>query len=57
MSEETTDRFQGEIEKVVDYFRHEYDISYAETVGVLEVVKIGLVVELAVPDDEDEDDE
>jgi hypothetical protein len=30
-----TDRFGNEIDKIIDYMRKEYEISYAEVVGIL----------------------
>lgn len=34
-----TDSFADELDKLVDRFRSEYDMSYAQVVGVLEMKK------------------
>lgn len=41
--------FQDEIEKVVNRFREEYDLTYAEMIGQLEIVKQNLFLELVGP--------
>ena len=46
--------FQDEIYRKVDYFRYEFNVSYAEIIGVLEVIKTSLVNELLDEEDEDE---
>jgi len=30
------------IEKNIDYFRMEYELTYAETIGALEIIKMNL---------------
>jgi len=46
--------FQDEVYRKVDYFRYEFDVSYAEIIGVLEVIKTTLVNELLDGDDNEE---
>ena len=45
--------FEGELNALLERFRHEYELTYVEAVGVLELVKMSLAVEL----NDDEDDE
>ena len=33
------DRFAAEIQRVIEYFRKEYDLTYGEALGVLEIAK------------------
>lgn len=42
---EQTQAFQGELTKVVDRFRSEFELTVAQAVGVLEVVKLELWME------------
>ena len=37
-SDDTTARFTKEIEAKIDYFRQEYDITYATVIGVLMMI-------------------
>jgi len=39
------DNFREEVERVVDYFRREFSLTYSEAVGVLEMVKFDLLQE------------
>lgn len=45
--------FECELNALVERFRHEYDLTYAEAVGVLELVKLGLCVEFQNDDEDD----
>ena len=54
MSAESTSKFIGEIRGRVEYFRDEFDITYAEAVGVLDIVKHELLAEVL---DEDSGDQ
>lgn len=38
-AKEQTDHFANELDKLVDRFRSEYEMSYAQVVGVLEMKK------------------
>ena len=49
--------FEGELNAMVERFRYEYELTYVEAVGVLEVVKLGLVVELKNDGDDDDDED
>lgn len=42
--------FQNEVENVIDRFRGEYDMSYADLIGVLQIVQMNLFLELVGPD-------
>ena len=39
------DRFVAEIDKIVDYYRMEYDLTYGELVGAIEILKAQLISE------------
>ncbi len=43
---ETSGKFAEEIERVVEYFRSEFDLSYSEAIGVLEMAKGRLLTEV-----------
>ena len=45
MSKESVDRFCEAIEKQIQYFAKEYDMTIAEAVGCLEVIKFQLMKE------------
>ncbi len=45
MSTETVSRFETEIRKVVEYFKEEFDMSYGEAIGTLEIVKHDLLTD------------
>lgn len=47
--------FLTELEKLIDRFRAEYDLTYAEAVGCLEIVQQALIVEMRETHDEDEE--
>lgn len=40
-----SDKFMTEVTRIVDYFRREYQLSYSEAIGVLEMVKHDLLSE------------
>jgi hypothetical protein len=46
MSREAVNSLVLEIEKQIDYFRKEFELSYAETVGCLEIIKLNIVAEM-----------
>ena len=47
------DVLRQELEKIIEYFSREYELSYAEIIGVVEVVKQNLYHEM-IEVDEDE---
>ena len=47
--------FEEEILAKINYFRAEYDISYAELIGLFEIIKHQLMRELEFDDDEEID--
>lgn len=47
------EHFQDELGRLIDRMRLEYEVSYAEVVGVLEITKHDLICE-ASEDDEEE---
>lgn len=44
-SREKQSALANSLEKVLDYFRDEYDMTYAEVCGVLGLIKAGLEIE------------
>ena len=55
MSQRGTQHLAEELTAVIERFRHEYEMTYAEVVGCLELVKYDVICE-SVEDDDDEDD-
>jgi len=57
MDEERSSRacqhFEIELNSLVDRFRDEYELTYAEAVGILEIVKLSLVVEFTNESDDE----
>lgn len=50
---EQINQLKAELEKVITRFRMEYEISYAATIGVLQIMQIELCQELlAIEEDE-----
>lgn len=49
-----TDRLREEFEEKIDYFRKEYEISYAEVIGVLRIVARGIEDEMVAIEKGDE---
>ena len=47
-----TSRFYEELSRVVDYFRKEFDLTYFEAIGGLEVLKLQLFKEMHEQDDD-----
>ena len=45
-------RFANDIHGRIDYFRQEFDISYAEVIGMLEIIKQDMYMEIGKVDDE-----
>ena len=55
MSKRGTEHLESELTKMVDRFRREYEMTYAEVVGTLHVVAFALLSETI--DDEQDDHE
>ena len=53
MIEFDIDVLRQELEKIIEYFSREYELSYAEIIGVVEVIKQNLYHEM-IEVDEDE---
>ena len=52
--DETTARLTADIDKIIDYYRMEYKITYASVIGVLHVLAFGLLAETwGIKTDED----
>jgi hypothetical protein len=49
------DKFGKELVKVIDYFRQEFDLSYIEAIGALEILKLNLHQEYLTYNDNDEE--
>jgi hypothetical protein len=45
MSRPGCDHFVGELEKLIDYFRLEYKMTYSEVIGCLELVKADVIAD------------
>jgi len=56
-SMQSVNHLSEEITKVVDYFRLEYELSYAEIIGTLAIIQSELENELQFGVMEEEDDE
>ncbi len=54
MSTEATNSFIEALQKVVEYHRDEWNLTYSEAIGCLELVKIDLI-RSALPDEDDEE--
>lgn len=54
---QSVNHLSEEITKVVDYFRLEYELSYAEIIGTLAIIQSELENELQFGVMEEEDDE
>lgn len=50
----TTSKFMAELSKIVDYFRAEFDITYAEAIGCLHILADDLSKECLAETDEDD---
>jgi hypothetical protein len=42
---QTSDKFKEAIESQIEYFRREFDLTYSEAIGVLEMCKLDLYQE------------
>jgi hypothetical protein len=52
-----TDILRDALLKTLSYFRREYEVTYAEAIGVLEIVKNMLIDELYEDEDEEDKDD
>ena len=50
------DQLIDEIERLIERYRHEGDISYAEIVGALELIKIDVIAEAVARAEEEDND-
>lgn len=57
MSRRGATHFVKEIEAVINRFRREYSMTYAEIIGSLELVKFDVLREASEDDDDDNDDQ
>jgi len=48
-----SEAFEDEGRKVVSYFRREFNLTYCEAIGVLEILKGELIAEALEEDDEE----
>lgn len=55
MSAESADAFHADIRQRIHYFRSEYQLTYSEAIGVLEMAKHEILTEIQEDEDEDED--
>lgn len=55
MSKPACDYLSGHIDKALRYCRKEFDMSYAEAVGVLQILIVGLVDEMREKEEEEYD--
>ena len=53
----SVNHLQEELTRIIDYFRLEYDLNYAEIIGTLAILQAELSDELLVVPDEEEEDE
>lgn len=57
MAGKAAEHFCEELDKLIERFRQEYDMSYAEAVGCLELTKADLVRECQESYEEDDSDD
>lgn len=58
MSKTSVEQLQAEIDAILTRARYESDLSYAETIGVLELVKADMIFEAQeIAQDDAEEDE
>jgi len=54
MNQGGVDRLKEDIDSRIEYFRQEYDLNYAEVIGVLEMAKLDMFMECLEDGDNDE---
>ena len=57
MSKEAITRLTEDIDNRIDYYRQEYELSYAEVIGVLTILQLVLYDEAKEEDGKDEFEE
>lgn len=57
MSHETQSRFADAIERQIDYFRKEFELTYFEAMGVLTFMAHKLSDEVFYPENDEDEDE
>ena len=57
MSKTAIEAFSKELESLVDRFRVEWDFTYAEAIGCLELAKADLITEINDEDIEEENEQ
>ena len=53
MGKRSVEEFVVRVERELDYFRQEWEISYAEVIGALEIVKQRMISELMELEEEE----
>jgi hypothetical protein len=56
MSIESMERFSNEIRKIIDYYSSEFNITYAEAIGVLQMMIMDMHAESWEAANEEEDE-
>lgn len=56
MSKRSTSQLSAELQRVIDYFRAEGRLTYAEIVGTLEIIKMDLLMETQLGEMLDEEE-
>lgn len=56
MSREAASKLYNALSDNIDYFRQEFEINYAELIGVLEMLKLAIYAHEIEDIDEDDDD-
>ena len=56
MSADATEAFSNELTRLVERYRLEWNLTYGECIGVLEIMKHELLEEAYHADEEDDDD-
>lgn len=54
MSKQGVEHLTDALQEKIDYFRREYDLTYAETIGVLAILQMSLFAETVEEDDTEE---
>ena len=57
MTARAVDAFREELDLLIDRFEDEWDLNYAEAIGILEIVKLNLHAELLELENEEEIDD
>jgi len=46
MSKDSTEKFFQKVQEDIEYFRKEFDLTYAELLGALELIKADIIKEI-----------